>query len=115
MGYIAALAARFYGWSWEDIGAMPMRVLVRFVALIPKLEARERLGEAITASFPHLDKKARNQLHKAWLAAAGFASAEQEKEARMTMQELRERLKGQPLEGVLDVATMTIKKPPAEK
>lgn len=94
---------------------MPMRVLVRFVALIPKLEARERLGEAITASFPHMDKKARNQLHKTWLVAAGFGSGDgREQEARMTLQDLRERLKGQPLEGVLDVATMTIKKPPVE-
>lgn len=88
---------------------MPLRVLNRFVSFIPKLEARERIENAYSASFPHLDRKSRDKLHKAWLEDAGFGYLE---EQRVTWKELRDKLRGrpQPLEGVLDVATMTIKK-----
>lgn len=65
-----ALAARFYGWSWEDIKEMPYRTLRRFIEYIPELQAREKLIGATISSMPHMTDKDRKRVYDGWLYEA---------------------------------------------
>lgn len=85
---------------------MRLRILNRFIAYIPRLEAREKLSAVAISSFPHMDKKARERIQKGWTEEAKIVLPQ-----TMSWKEVREILKDQPLEGVLDVATMRVKKP----
>lgn len=65
-----ALAARFYGWAWQDMVEMPYRTFRRFVQYIPELQAREKLVGATISTMPHMSDKDRKRIHGAWLYEA---------------------------------------------
>ena len=73
-----ALAARFYGWSWQDLREMPYRTVRRFVEFIPELQAREKLTGATIATMPHMSDKDRKRIHQGWLYEAKISQAKQE-------------------------------------
>ncbi len=73
-----ALAARFYGWSWQDMTDMPYRTVRRFVEYIPELEAREKLTGATVATMPHMSDKDRKRIHQSWLHEAKIAAVKPE-------------------------------------
>jgi len=47
---------------------MSLRKIKRFADLIPEIRAQERLEEATVAIMPHLDKRARMDIARAWIA-----------------------------------------------
>lgn len=73
-----ALAARFYGWSWQDLKEMPYRTVRRFVEFIPELQAREKLTGATVATMPHMSDKDRKKIHQGWLYEAKITLPKQE-------------------------------------
>lgn len=70
-----ALAARFYGWSWQELRETPYRTLKRFVEYIPELQAREKLTGATVATMPHMTDKDRKRIHQGWLYEANIEPA----------------------------------------
>lgn len=67
-----ALAAHFYGWSWQEIQEMPYRALRRFIEYVPELQAREKLVGATISTMPHMSDKDRNRIYRGWLSEAGI-------------------------------------------
>ena len=89
---------------------MPLRVLNRFIEYVPQLEARERLLQSLVISFPHIDAKHRQRIRDSWLRDAGFDPKEIAKETDPLAELIKDALQGRKMEGVLDVATLTIKR-----
>ena len=72
---------------------MKFRTFLGFINEISAIEAREMLGEAISASFPHMDVKGRERLRRQWMRRAGI---EEVRKPGIGWAQLRQLLKSKP-------------------
>ena len=60
----------WYGLPFGDIARMPFAAIAAYLERLPEHQNRLRLLLAETASFPHLEERARNQALRRWTRMA---------------------------------------------
>ncbi len=73
IGLWVATLCRFYGWTPDTVLRLTMRQFYRFLALAPRIEAREAILGSTVAAFPHLTEEGRSNTSDRWQRIAGLS------------------------------------------